>query len=185
MAKIKVWTRQHKNVLKELEAAGRYIARKEYIYIDMQEHADTIFEVYDWLVKNGPDAGNRPLDVKYPVWVSFDEGAAMMAGDNGVVLELLVDESNITFINIAKRGTILNYSYIAKDEADARRHREILKLYGTDDVKAVMTQFYPEIKREIVNSWKRLFDDSVVVGNDLCYGTIWEIRKEWVTDVRT
>lgn len=184
MGKIKVFTRQHKNVWKALEETGRYIAKREYISMDMQEHADIIFEVYDWLVRNGPDAANRPQDVRYPVWVSFDGDAAMMAGDDGVILELLIDEERITSINIAKWGTILNYSYIAKDEEDARRHRELCRLYGTDDVKAVMTQFYPEIRREIVDSWKRLFDDSVMVGNELCYGTIWEIRKEWVTDVR-
>lgn len=180
-----MWTRQHENVLRELEETGRYTAKKEYISIDMREHADIFFEVYDWLVKNGPDAANRPSDVQYPVWVSFEEETVMTAGDDDVILELLLDESKITSINIAKWGTILNYSYIPKDEADAGRHKELLELYGTDDVKAVMTQFYPEIRREIVNSWKRLFDEGVKVGNDLCYGTIWEIRKEWVTDVRT
>ena len=80
MGKIKVWTRQHSSVLKTIQETGRYVAKKEYITIDMQEHADIIFEVYDWLVKNGPDAANRPQDVQYPVWVSFDEKAAMLAG---------------------------------------------------------------------------------------------------------
>ena len=56
-------------------------------------------------------------------------------------------------------------------------------MYGVDDVKAFMTQFYPAIKKEIVASWDRLFDDYVKLGNDLKYGTIWEIRKEWVTKV--
>lgn len=78
----------------------------------MQEHADIICKVYDWLVKNGPVTANRPQDVQYPVWVSFDEKAAMLAGDEGIVLELLLNEASITFINIAKWGAILNYSYI-------------------------------------------------------------------------
>ena len=184
MRKIKVWTRQHSSVLKTIQETGRYVAKKEYITIDMQEHADIIFEVYDWLVKNGPDVANRPQDVQYPVWVSFDEKAAMLAGDEGVVLELLLDEASITFINIAKWGAILNYSYIPQDQADAKRHKTLLELYGTDDVRAVMTSFYPEIKREIVKSWDRLFDSSIMLGNDLCYGTIWEIKKEWITGVR-
>lgn len=184
MGKIKVWTRQHSGVLEILRETGRYIAQKEYISLDMQEHADIVFLAYDWLVQNGPDAANRPQDVQYPVWVSFDAETAMPAGSGGAVLELLVEEERITSVNIAKWGAILNYSYIPGDDEDARRHRELLALYRTNDVRAVMTPFYPELRREILESWRRLFDGSVMVGNGLCYGTIWEIRREWVTDVR-
>lgn len=67
MAKIKVWTRQHKSVLDKVMNEGRYIAKKDYIYMDLQEHANLVLEVYDWLVKNGPDAANKPEDVTYPV----------------------------------------------------------------------------------------------------------------------
>ena len=31
MSNITVWTKQHENVLKELETTGRYIAKREYI----------------------------------------------------------------------------------------------------------------------------------------------------------
>ena len=51
------------------------------------------------------------------------------------------------------------------------------------DSKAYMSQFYPEIKREIIKSWDRLFDARVDMGNPDCYGNIWEIKKEWITDV--
>ena len=167
MSKIKVWTRQHKSVLDKVMNEGRYIAKKDYIYMDLQEHANLVLEVYDWLVKNGPDAKNRPADVTYPVWLSFDEEATMLSGNEGVVFELTIDEEMITPINIAKWGAILNYSYIPADEADKKRHHELLEMYGVDDVKAFMTQFYPAIKKEIVASWDRLFDDNVKLGNDL------------------
>ena len=51
MEQIKVWTKQHENVLKELNENGRYIARREYIRSDLQEHAGLVLEVYDWLVR--------------------------------------------------------------------------------------------------------------------------------------
>lgn len=184
MKKISVWTKQHINVLKELEAAGRYIAKAEYIRMDLQEHAGLVLEAYDWLVRHGPDAANRPADVQYPIWTSFVENATMLPDENSVILELSIDESIITLINIAKWGAILNYSYIPLDEQDAQRHYSLLELYGISDAKACMTQFYPEIKREIVESWDRLFDPNVKLGNELQYGTIWEIKKEWVTEIR-
>ena len=46
-----------------------------------------------------------------------------------------------------------------------------------------MTQFYPEIKREIIQSWDRLFDDSIILGNTNYYGNIWEVKQEWVRRV--
>ncbi|WP_347008111.1 DUF3841 domain-containing protein, partial [Dorea formicigenerans] len=54
MSNITVWTKQHENVLKELETAGRYIAKQEYIRMDLKEQAPVVLEAYDWLVKHGP-----------------------------------------------------------------------------------------------------------------------------------
>ena len=69
MSNITVWTKQHENVLKELETTGRYIAKREYIRMDLKEQAPVVLEAYDWLVKHGPDRANKPADVEYPVWV--------------------------------------------------------------------------------------------------------------------
>ena len=184
MTKIKVWTKQHKSVLETLERTGRYTAKKEFIAMDIKEHANLVIEVYDWLVSHGPKASEKPADVEYPVWVSFAQEATMLPSDDFVSLELTIDPDIITSVNIAKWGAILNYSYIPVDEADAKRHQQLLKDYGTNDPKAYMTSFYPMIKREIVESWDRLFDDSVQLGNELKYGNIWEIRKEWITQVQ-
>lgn len=183
MGRIKVWTRQHRSVLETLERDGIYRAKREFIRMDLQEHADLVLETYDWLVKHGPDSCNRPQGVEYPVWVSFRQDATMLPDENTVIIQLELDESQITRVNIAKWGAILNYSYIPADERDALRHKKMLRDYGVNDAKAFMTQFYPDIKREILASWQRLFDDNVQLGNDLCYGTIWEVKKQWITAV--
>lgn len=183
MGRIKVWTKQNEKVLEELYETGRYTAKKEYIMKDLQEHADLVLETYEWLTKNSPGAKEKPLDVQFPVWVSFQENATMMPSEGAVILELEVEEESITRVNIAKWGTILNYGYIPADEADEKRHKQLLKDYGTSDTKAYMSRFYPQIKQEIKESWKRLFDCQILVGNDWNYGNIWEIRKEWVTKI--
>lgn len=183
MEPIKVWTKQHKHVLEELETTGRYTAKREYIAMDMEEHAGLVLECYDWLVKHGPDAANRPPDADYPVWVSFLSEATMLPSEGTVILELTIDPAIVTPVNIEKWGTILNYSYIPSDPQDAKRHRELLEQYGVSDAKAYMSQFYPEIKREIVDSWSRLFDDSIILGSEAKYGNIWEVRREWVIQV--
>ena len=128
MSNITVWTKQHENVLKELETTGRYIAKREYIRMDLKEQAPVVLEAYDWLVKHGPDRANKPADVEYPVWVSFTNEGTMMNSENTVILELSLDPAIITSVNIAKLGHILNYGYIPKDENDLRRHRQLLMI---------------------------------------------------------
>ena len=181
MERVTVWTKQNENVSKVLEESGRYIAKKEYIFKDLDEHAPLVLEVYDWLVKNSPGASQKPADVEYPIWVSPSEEATMLPSPGTVILELSIDPGSITMVNIDKWGTILNYSYIPADPADARRHLQMLEQYNVSDAKAYMSQFYPQIKREIIASWSRLFDDSIILGNTNKYGNIWEIKREWVT----
>lgn len=183
MEKITVWTKQNENVLRELEQNGRYVAKREYVHKDLGEHAYLVLEAYDWLVKHSPAAAMRPVDAEYPVWVSPKKEATMLPSAGCVILELTLDPSLITMVNIMKWGSILDYSYIPADKADAARHRTLLEEYRVSDPKAYMSQFYPQIKREIIESWDRLFDDSVDLGNSDCYGNIWEIKKEWVTNI--
>ena len=64
MSNITVWTKQHENVLKELETSGRYIAKQEYIRMDLKEQDPVVLEAYDWLVKHGPDRANKPADAQ-------------------------------------------------------------------------------------------------------------------------
>ena len=181
---MRVWTKQHGNVLKMLLEDGRYTAKKEFAAGDLGDQAYLMREAYDWLTKNGPMAKERPEDAEYPVWVSFAEKTTMLKDPDTVILELEVDPALLTFISIEKWSAILDYSYIAADEADRNRHRELLKAYGvSSDVKAYMSQFYPEIKREIRESWKRLFEAGIPENLDAYYGNVWELRKEWIVKV--
>ena len=183
MESIRVWTKQHASVAEELERTGVYRAKGRYISLDLEEHAPLVLEVYDWLVAHTPAAARRPEGAEYPVWVSFLQEGTMLPGDGAVILELELDPAAITPINVAKWGAMLNYSYLPLDGEDARRHRKLLADYGTSDAKAFMTPFYPQIKREILASWPRLFDSRVQLGGGLEYGTIWEIQRPWVKQI--
>ena len=183
MEKVKVYTKQRKEILKELDENGCHVTTADHVAVEWKEDTKIVLEVYDWLVKNVSSRVAKPDCAGYPVWVSLARETTMLLDDQSVVLELSVDPALLTKINIFKWGKILNYSYIPKSEADAKAHIEMLELYGISDMEAFMTPFYPEIKRKIVDSWKRLFDDSVTLGNEECYGILWEIRKEWVVNI--
>ncbi len=179
-----VWTKQHKNVLEQLERDGEFFAKRKFVQNDLGDDAEMMAVVYDELVKNHPLLDKKPKKAEVPVWVSFSYEATMQASPNFVILHLEIPDSEITKVNIAKWGQMLNYGFIPRDVEDEKRHRDLMKTYGIDDAKAVMTQFYPELKREIIKSWKRLFDDSVKLGSDASYGLVWQLKKEWLKGVK-
>lgn len=181
--KIHVWTKQHKAVLEQLERDGRYVAKRRYVQNDLGEQAEIMAKVYDVLVANHPKLNEKPEDAEVPVWVSFEHERTMMVTPDFVILELELDENLITKININKWGQVMNYGYLPLDKEDQKRHVEFMKNCGTSDAKAVMSNFYPELKREIVESWTRLFDDSVKFGSDASYGLIWEVTRDMLVNV--
>ena len=56
---MRVWTRQHRSVLEELSARGRYAARRSGVYADLQEQAPLVLTVYDWLAEHHPLRAQR------------------------------------------------------------------------------------------------------------------------------
>ena len=180
MSTIKVWTRQHHLVLEELEATGRYTAKASGILHN--EDSQLMKPCYDWLAAHLPQE-DRPADAEYPVWLSLEQSNSMLPSPETVTLELELDERLVTLLNVTKWGAVNNFSYLPADEADARRHKRLLRDYGVSDAKACMTPFYPEIKQEIEKSWERLFDDRIQLGSPLCYGLCWELRREWIRKI--
>lgn len=181
MGSITVYTKQDMRILDALEQTGRHTAKEKFVM--QNEDSSLMRTAYDWLMRHHPDKENRPADADYPVWVSYRRDATMLPGPGYVILELNIDSGLITPINIAKWGAVNNCSYIPADEEDGKRHRREMKALGLNDVKVCTTQFYPELRKKIEDSWLRLFDEHIQLGNDLTYGLIWEVRKEWITNV--
>lgn len=180
---MRYWTKQHESVYKTLIDSGRYVARRDYVHIEQQDGADIMLKAYDWLSENHPLKSIRPFDAECVIWLSPSRDAAILNEEGRVVMELEIDPALVADVNIAKWGSILNYSYIPSDEADLARHRKELALRGISDAKAVMTPFYPDIAREITQSWLRLFDEFVMLGSDAYYSTVWELKKEWLIGI--
>jgi hypothetical protein len=183
MPEITVWTKQNTAVLEQLEADGRFIADERYIRRELESTTDIMLFIYRWLAEHAPTADSRPSDVEFPVWVSFMREATMKPEPGYVILELRLDEDVIAAFDTAKWTRITNYSYIPEDASDEAHHNQLLKDLGVGNARAVMTQFYPELRSKIIASWDRLFDSSVTDGNMTKYGIIWEVRKEWIQNV--
>ena len=82
---------------------------------------------------------------------------------------------------------ILSLKYIGETETDEQEFRKMLRDYGiTRESDVVLTNFYPNLKRQVQESWKRLFrhHEDIINGRTQAAGSIqegfWTIRKEWI-----
>lgn len=176
---VRVWTKQHRDILGILEKNGRFIAKREYIVSKMGEHAGLYTDVYAWYADRASLAVPKPDDVEYPIWVSLDRGEVVGGDGDAALLELDVPKEKLIVLDIDKWGLIVNYMYIPKDDKDREAHERTLASYRVDDTGAYMSPFYPGIKSKIRKSWERLFDDTIVM-SPVKIGTIWEIKSEWM-----
>lgn len=197
MGTVKVWTVQHKSVAEVIASDGIYIPDAEHVCWDMGEYKELGMECYNWLARNLPWAGAESLDLswagaesgnlswakkgsvalQYPVWVTLEEGKNYPETGDLVLFELEVPADKLAVISVAKWSAIMDYRYIPADEEDRRRHSKMLQDYGTSDTAAYMSQFYPDIKREIQSSWHRVFE---VEEGETRYGLIPCIKKDWL-----
>lgn len=180
--KVKVWTKQHKDILRELDKLGRYIVKKEYIINKMEDHSDLYLKSYNWYKNKASEIVPVPNDVNFPIWVSVTEGSKIPNSEGNVLIEIEIDKDKLIIMDLDKWGYIVNYMYIHSDENDRIEHEKLLKSYGIDDCQAYISNFYPNIKKQIIKSWDRLFDENVKL-SDAKVGTLWEIKREWITNI--
>lgn len=184
--KIRLWTRQHENVINELKENGIYRVKKEYIQEKMDTISDYYLNLYDWYVSHAEKIVPRPEGVSYPIWFSTSSDLMLQPIENTVILELEVDREKVIITDTNKWGYVVNYFYLPIDKEDEQRHNEELRKYGIGDESALIMShkgnFYPLLKNKIIRSWERLFE-SCNEKNPLSQATMWEIKAEWVKDV--
>ena len=175
---MRVWTKQSSIVLDILERDGVYVAKRS--FVKRRDENDFVVAVYDWLARNHPGRPTAPKEADYPVWLSLAEEATMQLTPGTVLLELEIPEELITNIHVVKWTSIMNRMYIPADEADEKRHRELMNSFRQSDATAFQSNFYPQLRKEIEDSWIRLFDDSIGNKDGLVYGNVWQLKKEWL-----
>ena len=124
----------------------------------------------------------RPDGVEFPVWVPLSRESMLQLVEGSVVLTLRVPEEALLITDAERWGYRVNQWYIPLDQEDERRHNSELERYGIASESAIIDSdkgnFYPLLRRKIVDSWERLFTCPPRCG-DMAQGTLWELRREW------
>ena len=108
-----------------------------------------------------------------PRWVTLD-------GDSRL-LRLTVPKEQVIFFDCRKWNTILNLSYLPETEEDGAAFEKELHRQGIrDSLDLFRTPFYPQLRRQVEDSWKRLFVPGVPVEDGYAQAALWELRREWI-----
>lgn len=184
--KMKLWTRQHIAILKELDEDGVYYVKEDYIRQKLDTITPFYLRLYKWYRKMATRIVPAPEKAKFPIWLSMSDELMLRPTEDSVVLEIEVDCDQVVVLDYEKWGYIVNCWYLPLNDEDEKKHNQELQRIGISDESALFLtdkgNFYPLMKQKIEKSWERLFDDSVIIGN-VQQATLWEIRKEWVVNV--
>jgi len=180
--KIRLWTRQHSEVLKKLKKDGVYRVKERDIRRKLDTCADIYLNVYKWL---NNQAGKRmEIDERsnYPVWFSTDRELTLPMSEGFVFFELEIPSEQVLIFDMLKWDYIVNYLYLPKNKEDRKRFKEKLDKYGISvESDIYLENFYPLLKKEMVKSWERLFDNNIRLSDD-DIAVSWKIEEKWVVN---
>ena len=173
---LRAYTRQHPQVLKTLEQTGVYRVQKSHIEEKNGAISQYYLELYDWYVRHAERLVPRPEGAEYPIWLFLEEENKLPPLSGSVCLELEIPRDLVVLTDVERWGYRVNYLYIPMDEKDRDAHEAELKRNGIGNETALIQtgkgNFYPLLKRKIIQSWDRVFEDPAT-GRGLFQGTVW------------
>ena len=157
---LRAYTRQHPQVLKTLEQTGVYRVQKSHIEEKNGAISQYYLELYDWYVRHAERLVPRPEGAEYPIWLFLEEENKLpsLPGSVRLVQDCCYDPDRDAHEAELKRNGIGNETVL---------------------IQTGKGNFYPLLKRKIIQSWDRVFEDPAT-GSGLCQGTVWELKREWL-----
>lgn len=185
---ITLYSTQTKYVHELLIREGVVYSKASYVRQKYRESAKIFQTAYDWFVQYMADYVPKPSDAEYPYWAFTQPHSVDTSGD-GVVLTLDVPLDEAVFFDMYDWLKIMRLQYIGETKTEEDIFRRQLTQYGIrHESDILLTNFYPDLKRQIQDSWQRLFrhhekiksGDASDVGN--VQAGMWQLRRDWLKD---
>lgn len=183
---IVLYCAQAEVVLKTLERDGVCFSKRAYVEQKYQESAPVFVAAYGWFVQEAEKYLPRPAGAEYPYWAFADLYSVDQSGDSHV-LRLRVPREEALFFDMYDWTKVLCHEYMGESQAEEARFRQKLADYGVRRGSDVATtNFYPDLKRELQQSWQRLFryHEKIKAGMPtevkVIQAALWQIKKEWI-----
>ena len=185
--RLTLYVAQAQPVLDALERDGVCHSRAEYVRKKYGESAPIFLTAYRWFVQQLPRFVPKPEGAEFPYWAFRELYSLDQAGTAGV-LKLQVPKDQVVLFAVEDWTKITQLRYIGADTAEERAFAKELSARGLSWNQVMLTEFYPDLKQQILDSWQRLFryHEALLRGED-CDGIrvqagLWELRREWVQE---
>ena len=183
---VKFFSPQAEAVWQAVENEGTAFSRREYVIKKYEESAGVFLAAYDAYVREAEKIVPRPDERAYPYWAFASEELVDRSGGLRV-MRLRVPLEEAVFFDQYDWYKVLRLSYIGETDKDEEAFARGLEMRGIrDSSEAVLRPFYPDVKRQITESWKRLFRHDSAIRNGDTSGVravqagLWQIKKEWL-----
>ena len=183
---VKLFSPQAEAVWQAVENEGTAFSRREYVIKKYEESAGVFLAAYDAYVREAERIVPRPDERAYPYWAFASEDLVDRSGGLRV-MRLRVPLEEAVFFDQYDWYKVLRLSYIGETDKDEEAFARGLEMRGIrDSSEAVLRPFYPDVKRKITESWKRLFRHDSAIRNGDTSGVravqagLWQIKKEWL-----
>lgn len=180
-----LYSSQSVTVTNILQTEGVCFSKEKYVKQKYQESAPVFVAAYGWFVRQLPRFVPKPDGAEYPYWAFRDIQSVEACGDVELLtLEVPVDQA--VFFDMYDWIKIMRLQYIG-EETEVNRFRKKITDYGIRQESDIMvSNFYPDLKREIEASWEKLFryHEQIKAGDFTGVGSVqaglWQLRKEWL-----
>ncbi|MGO1369764.1 DUF3841 domain-containing protein [Senegalia sp. (in: firmicutes)] len=184
--KIILYSPQSELVVNTLENSGVCFSKRRYVVKKYEESALIFVAAYDWFVKEAEKYVPKPEGAQYPYWAVKDlDSVDQSTGDK--LLKLKVPRDEVIFFDMYDWNKILCLRYIGETEEDEEQFQQMLVERGINKEKdIILTNFYPDLKAQVQDSWKRLFrhHEDIKQGNiknvKSVQAGLWQLKKEWI-----
>lgn len=183
---IRLYSSQSETVVDILEREGICFSKEEYVVKKYEESAPIFVAAYTWFVREAEKYIPKPEGAEYPYW-AFKDLQSVDQSSDGKLLQLSVPLDEVIFFDMYDWNKILCLQYVGETNGDEEKFRKTISDYGIrKESDIILTNFYPDLKRQVQDSWKRLFrnHENIKQGNIEGVGSVqaglWQLKKEWL-----
>ncbi|MCQ1529346.1 DUF3841 domain-containing protein [Lutispora saccharofermentans] len=183
---VMLYSSQSEVVVSILERDGICFSKQQYVVKKYEESAPIFVAAYSWFAMEAEEYLPKPEGAEYPYW-AFRDLYSIEQSTNSRILQLCIPADEAIFFDMYDWNKILCLQYIGETKADEARFSQMLADYGIrNESDVILTNFYPDMKRQVQDSWKRLFrhHEKIKSGNTDGVGSVqaglWQLKKEWI-----
>lgn len=182
-----LWTCLSPQALGQLLKTGTYRFQKAELDAKYGIAAEYCDRMYRWYTRTAGKFTSIPENCIYPIWMAPAKDRLLTDEQTPVFLKLDVPEGCVLRCNISAWEYRMGCRYIPTSTEDDLAHVQEMERWGAGNDEALINthrgNFFPHLRMKIQNSWNRVFTQLNVVPGLIAF-TAWELRKEWIEEIR-